>query len=73
MFSTSYLRDVDVAELKNKRVLVRVDYNVPIRDGKIMDDTRIRSSLESIRFLIERESSVILFFACQTEYRLLTS
>jgi phosphoglycerate kinase len=51
------VRDVDVA---GKRVFLRADLNVPIDDGRITDDTRIRASLPTIVHLLERGASVIL-------------
>ena len=51
------IRDFDI---KNKKVLIRVDFNVPIKDGKIIDDNRIRQSLETIKFAIEQNAKVIL-------------
>jgi 3-phosphoglycerate kinase len=51
------IRDVDI---KGKRVFIRVDFNVPIKGGKIEDDTRIRGALQTIRYAMEQDAKVIL-------------
>ncbi|MBM4165133.1 MAG: phosphoglycerate kinase [Lentisphaerae bacterium] len=51
------LRDVDVA---GKRVLMRVDFNVPIKNGAISDDTRITGALPSINYVLEKGGSLVL-------------
>jgi phosphoglycerate kinase len=51
------IKDLD---LKGKRVFVRVDFNVPIKEGKVDDDTRVRASLPSIQYAIEQNGRVIL-------------
>ena len=51
------LRDVD---LKGKRVVMRVDFNVPIKEGVIKDDTRIKGALASIKYVLENGGSLVL-------------
>jgi phosphoglycerate kinase len=51
------VRDID---LKGKRVLMRVDFNVPMQDGKVTDDKRIKASLPTIKYVLDQGASLIL-------------
>ena len=47
-------------DLTGKRVIIRCDFNVPMKDGKILDDTRIVESLDTIRYAVEKKKKIIL-------------
>src|SRR6185295_18573913 len=51
------IRDLD---LQGKRLFLRVDFNVPIKDGRIGDDTRIQSSLPTITYALDHGATVVL-------------
>lgn len=51
------IKDMD---LNNKKVIIRCDFNVPIKEGKIIDDTKIKASLETINYCLEHNAKVIL-------------
>ncbi|MFC2091532.1 phosphoglycerate kinase [Elusimicrobiota bacterium] len=53
-------KKIDNADVSGKKIIVRCDFNVPLKDGVIQDDTRIREALPTINYLLANEASIIL-------------
>ena len=54
------MKTIKEANIKNKRVLLRCDFNVEIRNGKIVDDFRIRKALPTIKYLLENNNQIVI-------------
>ena len=54
------LRKIQDVEVEGKTVLVRVDYNVPLKDGSVLDERRIQASLPTVRWLLDHKAKVVL-------------
>ena len=55
------MKTIKDINLENKKVLIRCDFNVPMKEGKIVDDTRITAALPTIQYALEQNAKVILF------------
>ena len=54
------MKTVKDLDLENKKVIIRCDFNVPIKDGIIVDDTRIQGALETIKYCLDKNCKIIL-------------
>ena len=54
------MKTIEDMNIENKRVIIRCDFNVPIKEGKIIDDTRIKASLKTINYCLEHHAKIIL-------------
>lgn len=54
------MKNIKDFDLSDKKVIIRVDFNVPIKDGVILDDNRIVASIDTIKYAMDNNAKVIL-------------
>lgn len=55
------LHNLDISKIVNKKILLRVDLNVPLEKGNITDDNRIKAILPTLEYLIKNKGKIIIF------------
>ena len=63
MFAKKSIKDIPVSDIKGKRILIRVDFNVPMNDGVIQDDTRIQAALPTINYILSQEPKTLVLMS----------
>jgi phosphoglycerate kinase len=54
------MKFIDTEDISGKRLLIRVDYNVPLKNGEIQDDNRIKASIPTLKFALEKNASLVV-------------
>ena len=54
------MKCIDEMDLNNKKIILRLDLNVPIKDGIILDDTKIRASIPTINYLLDQNCKLLI-------------
>ena len=54
------LNTIKEADLKGKRVVIRVDFNVPLKNGVVTDNTRIKAALPTVKYILEQGASLVV-------------
>jgi len=60
MVHSKYMKSIRDVEVRNKKVFLRVDFNVPLKDGKITDANRIKNSVPTIKYLLDNDAKIII-------------